>query len=389
MGQNLVKAMRLFIRFLLLGCVSFGGPAAHLGYYHKEFVEKSRWLGESEFARMVALSQFLPGPGSSQVCCAIGYRRAGLVGAMAAFLGFTLPSFLLMSMLAQASADRMALGVVPLVIQGLKLLAVVVVADAVWGMAERFCRSALHWGLACGSAMALMLFPGLWIQCLVLVVAALIAGCLSCERENTASTVAYRWPKKVPMMLFVAALLLVLWPTEGHVLGIFSDFFQAGSLVFGGGHVVLPLLQHTVGESMDPDRFLTGYAAAQGLPGPVFTLAAFLGVELMPEHPWLGALVATLGIFLPGLLLMLALLPCWEGLASRPRLGAAAAGINAAVVGLLFSALYQPVFVSAVLSARDMALVVLGLFLLRGRQWPVLAVLMTMVGLHLWIPGAH
>ncbi|MBY6186520.1 chromate efflux transporter [Marinobacter hydrocarbonoclasticus] len=373
---------QVFLQFFMLGLVSFGGPAAHIGYFRKKFVEQEKWLDDDAYGRLVALSQFLPGPGSSQVGFALGYRRAGVPGALAAFVGFTLPSFILLYLLATLSVDALDNPVMAAVIHGLKLLAVVVVADAVLGMSRSFCKTSLHWALAILSAAVLLVLPGLTAQLAVLGFAALVAAWQAPDATAVASGAKPRlqW---LPLALLVAAVVAAVMPAHGLMHQIYADFFQAGALVFGGGHVVLPLLQETTGSLISPDRFLTGYAAAQAVPGPMFTLATFLGADLAPDSPLLGATVATLALFLPGLLLVLALYHGWEALASRPRVAAAAAGINAAVVGLLLSALYQPVFVSGVMDAADMAIVVVGFYLLRERKLPILWLIVAILAMSL------
>ncbi|CCN83140.1 putative Chromate transport protein ChrA [Vibrio nigripulchritudo SFn27] len=371
----------IFKTFFLLGWVSFGGPAAHIGYFRNTFVEKLKWLSETEYAQIVALSQFLPGPGSSQVGFALGYRKGGITGAIAAFLGFTFPSVILMLLLAVLSSQLTDSSVFQSIIHGLKLLAVVVVADATIGMYKNFCQQKVTIALCVATAMALLLFPNLYTQMIVLVVAALVGqALLRGDQANTES----REPTQVswlPLVLF-AALLFGL-PVLGNLateIRLFSDFYQAGSLVFGGGHVVLPLLQNIVGDQLSQDAFLTGYAAAQAVPGPMFTFATYIGYELLPASPILGALLATLAVFLPGFLLLLAVLNNWQELASRPKLSGAVAGVNASVVGLLLAALYQPVFTSAVLSGADMAVVVAGFYLLKQRKLPIVALVAFFIG---------
>ncbi len=369
----LQRVWQVFWRFLLLGCVSFGGPAAHIGYFQNQFVARLRWLGEEEFARLLALSQFLPGPGSSQLGFAIGLHRAGLAGACAAFLGFTLPSALLMYLLATwpglAGAAEGA-GVV----HGLKLLAVVLVADATWQMASRFCGSAVTRGIALGGAMALLAFDGTWAQYAVLLTAATLGAWVLRERHPAvADTSGAGGLRMLPLSVFAALLLaLMLLPAAAPASWrLLADFYLAGSLVFGGGHVVLPLLQEAVGSALLQGDFLTGYAAAQAVPGPMFSLAAYLGAQLQPGAPASGALIALAGIFLPGFLLLLGLQARWQALAARPAIAGAVSGINAVVVGLLLSALYDPVFVSAVLAPADMAAVLGGFLLLSVWRLPV------------------
>jgi len=360
----------VFWRFLALGCVSFGGPAAHIGYFQKAFVQKLKWIDEHSYGRLISLSQFLPGPGSSQIGFALGLRRAGLAGGLAAFAGFTLPSFLLLYFLAITNTDQNSSDLFTGVIHGLKLLAVVVVADATLSMYKSFCKDTLSISIAVITAAILLWISGIWIQIGILVVAALTGAFYGKPVLN--KNVTRERFKLLPLVLF---FLLFVWlpllALSSHWVHIFSGFFQAGSLVFGGGHVVLPLLQQTIGDAVTTDRFLMGYAAAQAVPGPMFSLAAYLGAELSPENQIIGALIATTGVFLPGFLLVLSLQGAWESLAANQKVAGAAWGINAAVVGLLLSALYQPVFISAVFSPVEMALVILGFFALRTLNVPI------------------
>ncbi|MBQ24656.1 chromate efflux transporter [Alcanivorax sp.] len=368
----------IFRQFLLLGMVSFGGPAAHVGYFHQRFVVQLQWLSEADFARLLALTQFLPGPASSQLGFAIGRVRGGVVGAFVAFVGFTLPSFLLMALLAMY-ASGLPGWLQGGVVTGLKWLAVVVVADAVWNMGTRFCTALLTRGLALGVALLLVLWPALWGQVAALLLAAAV-GWYWLRPANVAplqGKPVWRW---LPLGLLGLLALLTVLPA-GRLLGLWNDFFTAGALVFGGGHVVLPLLQELVGPQMSPDSFLTGYAAAQAVPGPMFSLAAYLGAVLLPASPWWGALLATLAIFLPGFLLVLGMMEGWQWLSSRPALAGAVAGINAAVVGLLLAALYQPVFVSAVHDGWDLLIVVAGFVVLRSKTVPLWGMVLGMAAL--------
>ena len=374
---------KVFWEFLWLGCISFGGPAAHVGYFHRRFVVRLGWLDEATYARLLALTQFLPGPASSQLGFAIGRHRGGLAGGVAAFLGFTLPSFLIMVMVA-LYATRLPEAWLNGLVTGLKWLAVVVVADAVLNLGGKFCRDRFTRGLALATAVTLWLFPGVGVQLLALLVAALIGRHWlkpsAAPEDAGAGESRVAW---LPFGLFATAWLL-LWLIDGGTLGgLARDFYSAGALVFGGGHVVLPLLEGFVGDAMSQDQFLTGYATAQAVPGPMFSLAAYLGAQLAPASPWLGAGVATLAIFLPGFLLVLALSDAWRALAARPAMAGAVAGINAAVVGLLLAALYQPVFLSAVAGPRDLALVVLGFLALRSGRVPLLALVVAMAALGL------
>ncbi|MBO2617493.1 chromate efflux transporter [Shewanella algae] len=358
---------QIFVRFFSLGLVSFGGPAAHIGYFRKTFVEELGWLDDKDYASLVALSQFLPGPGSSQVGFAIGYRRGALPGAILAFIGFTLPSFLLMFLLAVSSYQYLSSDLFQGVIAGLKLLAVVVVADAAWGMFKQFCRSHITQMLALLSTVILLLWPGNLTQ-LLLLLAGAIVGLYWLNREAPVPAKSGSMQLNWSALLIFLFLLLLTGPLLAHPLAeLFKQFYQTGAMVFGGGHVVLPLLESQLANSIDHDRFLTGYALAQAVPGPMFSLAAYLGAELWPQNALVGASVATLAIFLPGFLLLLAVIRGWQGIAERPKMAAMVMGINATVVGLLASALYQPVFTSAVARPVDMAMVLAGFMLLK--QW--------------------
>lgn len=394
MNQGKGKMMlEVFWQFFKLGWISFGGPAAHIGYFQRHFVHQLGWMPQDRFASTLALCQFLPGPASSQLGFALGYQRAGLLGAIAAFIGFTLPSFLLMLGLALAGhawADQPA---ALAIVTGLKLLALVVVADAVLTMAGQFCRQQSTLVIAVLSAALLWLLPGLGTQFVVLVVAAL-TGAFLLKAEPIAQTrpLGVNWPF---LLLFFGLLLVLPLLKLTDTAAIFADFYQAGSLVFGGGHVVLPLLegilvQDTQAHALSTDVFLTGYAAAQAMPGPMFSLASFLGAELNPSAPVLGALAATFGIFLPGFLLVLALQHSWHALAARPLMAGAARGINAAVVGLLLSALYQPVFISSISishasGAPALAAAALGLLALRTLRCPVWLLIPLFMLLGFWL----
>ncbi|MBL0493994.1 chromate efflux transporter [Aeromonas veronii] len=369
---------QVFIQFLWLGCISFGGPAAHIGYFQRTFVQRLGWLTQAEFARLLALCQLLPGPASSQLGFAIGRHRAGLGGALSAFLGFTLPSFLLLLAAAIGIGQLGSNLWLDAALHGLKLLALIVVADAVLTMSRQFCATGMTQGIMVVTAAALWWQPGLLTQLLMLAGAALIcarsqsgAGSVpaSAELPSAASSQPH-WPT---LLLF--GILFIGLPLLGSPIGqLVADFYRAGSLVFGGGHVVLPLLQESVGHTLNEQQFLTGYSLAQLVPGPMFTLATYLGAQLQPEMPMTGALLATLALFVPGFLLLWAVGPCWQQWLAQPRLAGAVTGINAAVVGLLLAALYQPVWQSAVLAPTDLALAAIGFYLLRVLKLPVPAI---------------
>ena len=363
------SAWRVFLIFLRLGLTSFGGPVAHLGYFREEFVARRRWLTEDAYADLVALCQFLPGPASSQVGLALGLRQAGWGGALAAWLGFTLPSALVMALLGLGLVAGQ--GLVPAgVLHGLKVAAVAVVAQAVWGMARSLCRGParlLLMVLACALA---LLWPGVVGQVGAMLVAALAglglwgrAGAMPVPPSQGGLAAGVR-PRTGALLLAAFAALLVLlplaaraWPQGWLVLA--DAFYRAGALVFGGGHVVLPLLQAEVVATgwVAADDFLAGYGLAQAVPGPLFTFAAFLGAAAgHGAGGWLGAAVCLVAIFVPAFLLVAGALPFWERLRHNARARAALAGVNAAVVGLLLAALYHPVWTSAIHAPADLAL---------------------------------
>ena len=371
----------VFKQFLLLGLVSFGGPAAHIGYFKRRFVDELKWLDAEHFGAIVALSQVIPGPGSSQVGFAIGHHRAGITGAIAAFAGFTLPSFLILYLLAVASLGWLDTSWFQGLIHGLKLLAVVVVADAVLGMFSQFCRQGLTRVLMLCAALVTLLLGGLASQLAILLMAAAIGSYYLSPTALESMPDEPQQPlslKLLPLTLFVLLFSIALWwiGVGGGLTQVFAQFYQAGALVFGGGHVVLPLLESSVGQQLSSERFLTGYALAQAVPGPMFTLAAFLGAESWSEQPLLGAIVATSAIFLPGFLLQLSVLSSWQALMVRPMFRGAIMGLNAAVVGLLLAALISPVITSAIVSAQDLLWVLVGGYLMRRYRPSILWLLL-------------
>ncbi len=356
--------LSLFLIFLRLGCTSFGGPVAHVGYFHREFVVERKWFTEAEYTELLALCHFLPGPASSQVGMAIGYRQAGVIGSLIAFTGFTLPSVVLMIGAAFLLQHTGNLSWVEGVLHAMKLLAVAVVADAVWGMAQKICITRLKFSITMMTAILMLLLPGLESQLLAIAVAAIIGavalrqGSPSVETLTNKSTIL-----TVPLLVMFGGLLFglpfLVNQIDSTSLAVFDTFYRAGGLVFGGGHVVLPMLQAEplIASSIDQDQFLTAYSLAQAVPGPMFTIASYLGFVV--EGSWLNGLIATAGIFLPGWLLIIATLSVWPKIKTNRYLAGSVQGIVAATVGLLVAALYQPVFSSAVLSASDMAVVLM------------------------------
>ena len=375
----------IFIRFFTLGCTSFGGPAAHIGYFQQAFVQQHKWLSQQEFGNLVALSQFLPGPGSSQVGFAIGCHRAGVLGGITAFIAFTLPSVVLMLSLffvgLTFASSQTFIGVVT----GLKLLAVVVVADAIATMAKSFCQQRWQQLLALASAIVLVASPLPAMQLVIIIAGALVGRCFFSASDALEGNTQSATRKRLNWPVFIAfsALLIAGIAISGgsQIVQIVKDFYVAGSLVFGGGHVVLPLLQEAVAGTLEQSEFLIGYAAAQAVPGPMFTLATYLGASMLESAPVLGAIAATLAIFLPGFLLILAFQPVWQAYASNPKIAGSLSGVNAAVVGLLLAAFYQPVLVSAISGWLDGAIALIGIWLLRGLKMPVIVLVLCFSGL--------
>ncbi|WP_313913116.1 chromate efflux transporter [Tahibacter sp.] len=377
--QAVFGAGEVFRAFLVLGLTSFGGPVAHLAYFHREFVERRRWLSEVAYADLVALCQFLPGPASSQVGMGLGLHRAGITGALAAWLGFTLPSALLMIAAAYGVAGLSDVAHASW-LHGLKLAAVAIVAHAVWTMGRQLCIGSLRVGIAVAAACVCTAFPSAWTQFGVIAGGGLLGWYLldaTVHSRSAPEQTPYRrrWAV-VALALFALGLVglspLAAW-SGSHGVAVFDGFYRSGALVFGGGHVVLPLLDaETVGRGwLDADTFLAGYGMAQALPGPLFTFAAYLGFTMTPQpNGWAGATLALLGVFLPSFLLLTGALPFWDRL--RQAVGARAAlhGINAAVVGLLAAALYDPVIVSAVRTPADMVIPGVGVVLLVAGNLP-------------------
>lgn len=374
------SAWSVFLIFLRLGLTSFGGPVAHLGYFHHEFVSRRQWLTERSYADLVALCQFLPGPASSQVGIALGLSRAGYRGALAAWAGFTLPSAMLLILFA-LGLSRYGAVLSPGALHGLKIVAVAVVAQALWGMARNLCTDVPRITLMVIAACVALLAPSAWGQVSVIVVAGLLGLMLftPAQRvEHDALSIPISRRAGV-MWLALFLLLLVGLPllaerVSDQSLAMVDAFYRSGSLVFGGGHVVLPLLQAEVVPSgwVNNEAFLAGYGAAQAVPGPLFTFAAFLGASMnIPPSGWAGGMICLLAIFAPAFLLVVGALPFWERLRRSVRAQAALAGVNAAVVGLLLAALYQPVWTSAILKPQDFGLALVALMALMVWKMPV------------------
>jgi chromate transporter len=370
--------------FLKLGLTSFGGPIAHLGYFRREFVVRRGWLDERAYADVVALSQFLPGPASSQTGFAIGLMRAGYLGGLAAWAGFTLPSAAAMALFAYGEGALKG-PVGDGLMHGLKLVAVAIVAQAVMGMAQNLCPDRPRATIAVLALILTAIAPAAWAQIAVILLGAL-AGFLICRQGEDAAPVAAAAPISRRMGiafagLYAALLALSFAPLGAGAAALAAAFYRSGALVFGGGHVVLPLLRAAV---VDPgwvsdNAFLAGYGAAQTVPGPLFTFSAYLGVVAnVPPGGVAGAALALVAMFAPGLLLMMAALVFWPELRARTDARAAMAGVNAAVVGLLASALYNPVWTSAVRGLPDFAVAAAGFVaLIVWRAPPLLVVIAT------------
>jgi chromate transporter len=373
-----------------LGLTSFGGPIAHLGYFHEEYVKRRKWIDEQSYADLVALCQFLPGPASSQVSIAIGIARARLLGGVAAWIGFTLPSALALVAFAfgvgafASAADAGWL-------HGLKVVAVAVVAQAVWGMARSLCPDRERASIALIASIVTLVWPTAVGQLSSIAIAGVVALILfPGTASSTLSHMRFPVGKKTGIAawaIFFALLVglpLVRQIQPGHALEVFDSFFRVGSLVFGGGHVVLPLLQsEVVGPGwVTNEQFVAGYGATQAVPGPLFTFSAYLGAVMGPEpHGWTGAVLALIAIFLPSFLLIAGALPFWDLLRSVPVFQSALKGINAAVVGLLLTALYTPVWTSAIYSPADFGLGLVAFGLLTFWKCPPwLVVVLTALG---------
>ncbi|WP_445011701.1 chromate efflux transporter [Vreelandella stevensii] len=377
------RIREVFWAFLVLGLTSFGGPVAHLGYFRTEFVARRQWLSEKAYADLVALCQFLPGPASSQVGFALGLLRAGPCGAAMAWLAFTLPSALVLALFALGAAvldGPMASGI----IHGLKIVAVAIVAHAVWGMARNLCPDKTRAGIALAAVFAVAMVSGPLGQVSAIVLGGVV-GLLLCRESaqgELADSLHFAVSRKVGLIslgLFVALLVLLPLLAGGAMwLAVVDAFYRSGALVFGGGHVVLPLLDAEVVQSgwVTADEFLTGYGAVQAVPGPLFTFAAYLGALLSGLPSVIGAVLALLAIFIPGFLLLVGVLPFWNRFRQWGSAQALMRGANAAVVGILGAALYDPVWTSAVVGPYEFALALTGFLLLTVWKLPAWLVVM-------------
>lgn len=372
--------LEVFWRFLVLGLYAFGGPTAHIGYFHKEFVEKRRWLSDQDYADTVALCQMLPGPASSQVGMSIGCSRAGIMGAFAAFLGFTLPSALLMIALAFGYESIAGVPAAMGIVQGVKLFATAVVADALVKMGQSLCPDRPRITLALLAATLMLLVPHVLTQVGVVLGAGVVGFIVyrnhSFDNAVPAHVLGRKKTAFVCGLLFLLGLFVLpaIAASSGNTtLALFDSFYRAGALVFGGGHVVLPMLEAEVVHAggVTPEAFIIGYSAAQAVPGPMFTLAPFLGGNYGGSFHIGYALAALFGIFAPSFLLLAAVWPFWNHLKNMPKLRAAINGINASVVGLLLAAFYDPVVTFAIKDGQDVALAFLAYLLMVVWKFPI------------------
>lgn len=375
-----LEVLRIFLR---LGLTCFGGPIAHIGYFRDEFVVRRNWIDERAYADLVGLCQFLPGPASSQVGFSIGLMRAGYLGALAAWTGFTLPSAAILVLFAYgAGALGGPVGVG--LLHGLKLTAVAIVAQAVWGMARNLCPDRQRASIAAVAALIILLSAASIAQIGAIVLGGL-AGLWLCHRDAPTPPGHVEIPVSRTMGLITLGIFFVLLAglpvlrslTGSTGIALLDAFYRSGALVFGGGHVVLPLLREAFVAPgwVSDDAFLAGYGAAQAVPGPLFTFAAYLGTVVSPEpHGVAGAALGLVGIFLPGILILLGALPFWDSFRKRAGAQAMMRGVNAAVVGVLGAALYDPVWTTTVHSPRDFGVALVGFVLLVAWRAPPLVV---------------
>lgn len=369
--------LTIFYTFLKLGCTSFGGPIAHLGYFNHELIKQRQWLGNEAYAQLVGLCHFIPGPTSSQVGLGIGYQLQGWRGAVAAWTGFTLPSALLMTIVAVGLINNNQLFSTT-AIHYLKLVALAVVAQAIWQMSRSLLQHYLAKACCLFAAAILLIVPSFITQFMILGVMGIIGYYFfkpeDISQNNKATTATY---KSLLIGGLVFTILLIGLPIISHTfdvswLNLVDSMYRSGALVFGGGHVVLPLLQQEVMsyQLIAEESLLTGYGLAQAIPGPLFTLSSYIGALWMPQSPWAGATIATFAIFLPSFILLPAILPVWQRLQYHTSARAILAGLNVGVIALLISVFYKPLFTSSILSAQDAAIALTVFAGLHFLKWP-------------------
>jgi len=385
---NRFKSLELLLIFFRLGLTSFGGPIAHLGYFRDEFVSKRKWLSEHAYADLVSLCQFLPGPASSQVGMAIGYSRLGIWGTILAWIGFTIPSAIVLVVFG-LGMTHFEVGDQQHWLHALKVVAVAVVAQAVLGMGKKLCPDKERITIAVIASVVVLFVHSALIQILVLVVAGIFGAFFLKSTKDLPHEPLHKGKRRVgavfltlfAAILFLLPVLRTIYPMQA--IKLFDSFYRSGALVFGGGHVVLPLIQAEVVPTgwVTNDLFMAGYGLANAVPGPLFTFSAYLGAVSAPEpNAWLGALISLIAVFLPSFLLVIGALPFWEKLRTLPKIRQSILGINAGVVGILLAALYHPVWTSAIFSAKDFALALFGFLLLEFWKIPSWAVVLVTVG---------
>ncbi|XDD46858.1 chromate efflux transporter [Leptospira sp. WS39.C2] len=382
-----MKLFQIFLTALKLGCTSFGGPIAHLGYFHDEYVTKKKWISAHAYADLVALCQFLPGPASSQVGMAIGLSRGGILGAILSWVGFTLPSAIILILFG------LGLSVIDVTnhkhwLHGLKVVAVAVVAQAILGMGKKLCPDKERLTIAIITSVILLFFSSAFLQITILVLSGIIGIYFLKSNEVLPHDSIHKGKKSIGFIfLILFFILLFLLPILRSILNLteiqyFDSFYRAGALVFGGGHVVLPLLQAEVVPTgwVDNDLFMAGYGLSNAIPGPLFAFSSFLGVvSTTSPNGWTGAMICLVAAFLPSFLLIVGALPFWEQMRKNQWIRKAMLGINASVVGILLAAFYNPVWTSAVFSPKDFALVIVGFLFLEFWKIPSWLVVITTV----------
>jgi len=377
--NKFLEATNLFLIFLRLGLTSFGGPIAHLGYFRQEFVERRKWLSEHAYVDLVALCQLLPGPASSQVGIAIGLARAGYLGALVSWIGFTLPSAIILVLFAYGLTE-MSNVVNAGWIHGLKIVAVAVVAQAVWGMSKNLCPDRTRITFAIIAALMTSIFPGVSGQVSAIVGGGIMGWLLLKQKQDfphadfPIKTSKFSGGAALALFLFLLVFLpMFINASSNSLIYLFENFYRVGSLVFGGGHVVLPLLESVAvsGGMVSNDLFLAGYGLAQAVPGPLFSFAAYLGaISHIPPNGLLGAAICLSAIYLPSFLLVIGVLPFWENIRHYQWVKQAMLGVNATVVGLLLAALYNPVWTNAVYTVVDFCFALGAFLLLSFWKWP-------------------
>lgn len=372
----------IFYRFLILGLFSFGGPIAHIAYFKKTFVDRLKWLDDESYTKIVALSQFLPGPSSSQVGFTIGLKRGGIVGAILAFIAFTLPSFIFLYLIWYFGIFQDNSAYVNSIIYALKLFAVVIVLDATISMFKNFCKDKITISIFFFASILFIFFSSFFNQIFVLVLSAVFGFLFIKSEVKTNKKITL--PNLLILFIFLALLFLAFtFQFKNELINLFFNFYKSGSLVFGGGHVVLPLLQESLGEKVINDTFLIAYSLAQTVSGPMFTIATYLGADIIKQSPLLGAIIATFGIFLGGFLLILAFYKSYESFSQNEKLSRGIKAINAAVVALLFATLINTIIPSAIYSLFDILVVICGFVLIRYLKVNIFYIIFVFVAIFL------